>query len=64
MSRRRNLILGGSLVAAIALLGMVRGGLESVASVQMVEAPMFEVDPFWPKPPVLRDPGRSAICSL
>ncbi len=50
MSRRRNLIFGGSLVAAIALLGMVRAGLESVASTQMVQAPAFEVDPFWPKP--------------
>ena len=52
MSRRRNLVFGGSLIAAIALLGMVRAGLDNVAAspVQMVQAPMFEVDPFWPKP--------------
>ncbi|HAT16568.1 MAG TPA: hypothetical protein DCS76_02160, partial [Gemmatimonadetes bacterium] len=50
MSRRRNLIFGGSLVALMALLGAVRAGLEAVATTQMVQAPMFEVDPFWPKP--------------
>ena len=52
MSRRRNLVFGGSMIAAIALLGMVRAGLENVAPapVQMVQAPIFEIDPFWPKP--------------
>jgi hypothetical protein len=54
MSRRRNLVFGGSLIAAIALLGMVRAGLEvvdaAVPATQMVQAPMFEIDPFWPKP--------------
>jgi len=48
MSRRRNVILGGSLLAAIALLGVAQARLDAV--VQTVQAPMFEVDPYWPKP--------------
>jgi len=50
MNRRRNVILGGSLLAAIALLGVAQARLDAVAAVQSVRAPRFEVDPYWPKP--------------
>lgn len=49
MQRRRSLILGGMLAGAVAL-GTAAVALESAAQQDMVEAPMFEVDPFWPKP--------------
>ena len=48
MKRRRNVILGGCLLAAIALLGVAQARLDAV--VQTVQAPVFEVDPYWPKP--------------
>jgi DNA-binding beta-propeller fold protein YncE len=50
MNRNRNLIIGGSLVVAIALLGVGQATLEGVALSQTVQAPTFEIDPFWPKP--------------
>ena len=46
---RRNLILGGTLLALIAALGVGQAALEAAAR-QAVQAPMFEVDPLWPKP--------------
>jgi DNA-binding beta-propeller fold protein YncE len=51
MKRRRNVIYGGALVAAIAALGVGQARLEALSSAQpMVETPIFEVDPLWPKP--------------
>ena len=50
MNRKRNLIIGSSLVVAIALLGVGQATLEGVALSQTVQAPIFEVDPYWPKP--------------
>jgi hypothetical protein len=51
MTRRRKMIFGGALVAAIVSLGIAQSALEAVVSQQqMVEAPRFQVDPFWPKP--------------
>ena len=50
MNRRRNVILGGCLLAAIALLGVAQARLDAVAATQSVRAPRFEVDPYWPKP--------------
>jgi DNA-binding beta-propeller fold protein YncE len=50
MQRRRSLMLGGLLTAAILALGTATVALESAAQQNTVEAPMFEVDPFWPKP--------------
>jgi DNA-binding beta-propeller fold protein YncE len=47
---RRNLVLGGTLVAAVAALGFGQAALEPAAGPQTVEAPLFEVDPLWPKP--------------
>ena len=45
MNRQRNLIIGGSLVVAIALLGVGQATLEGVALSQTVRAPVFEIDP-------------------
>ena len=50
MSRRRKMILGGALVAAVVALSIGQSALEAVAIQESVEAPRFEVDPFWPKP--------------
>jgi DNA-binding beta-propeller fold protein YncE len=48
----RNLAIAGGLVSALAALGagqLLLGGA-SAAQEKGVEAPTFEVDPFWPKP--------------
>ena len=50
MTQRRTLIIAGTLVAAIAVLGVGQRALEANAEAQGVQAPMFEVDPLWPKP--------------
>jgi hypothetical protein len=50
MRLSRKVILGGALVVAIAGLGLGQAALEANAAQQSVEAPRFEVDPFWPKP--------------
>jgi len=50
MTRRRKLIIGGTLLAALVGLGIGQAVLEARATVQTVRAPKFEVDPFWPKP--------------
>jgi len=47
---RKRLAVGGSLVLAIVALGFGQAALDAAAARQMVEAPMFEVDPYWPKP--------------
>lgn len=49
MKRQRKLLLGGTLVAGIAALGLGQAALEASAGAR-AEAPIFEVDPFWPKP--------------
>jgi DNA-binding beta-propeller fold protein YncE len=48
--KRRNLILGGTLVALVAALGFGQAALQASVDAQAVQAPMFEVDPMWPKP--------------
>jgi DNA-binding beta-propeller fold protein YncE len=50
MMRKRNLVLGGALAAAIVALGIAQAALDAAADQQTVQAPIFEVDPFWPKP--------------
>ncbi len=45
---RRRVVLAGSWVAALVLLGAGQRMLGSQSA--LVEAPVFEVDPFWPKP--------------
>ncbi len=50
---RRNLVIGGGLVAVLAGLGVGQALLDHAVAAQAgrtVEAPMFEVDPLWPKP--------------
>jgi DNA-binding beta-propeller fold protein YncE len=52
MPRTNELILAGSLVAVVTALGVGQCVLETSAAAQTarVQAPRFEVDPFWPKP--------------
>jgi DNA-binding beta-propeller fold protein YncE len=50
MKRTRNLVVGGSLVALIAALAVGQAHLEAAGGADLVEVPLFEVDPLWPKP--------------
>jgi DNA-binding beta-propeller fold protein YncE len=53
MTRTRNAVIGGSLVAVLAALGLGQQMLTRSAQAQAkaaVQAPRFEVDPMWPKP--------------
>src|SRR5215470_16955685 len=53
MTRTRNLLVGSSLVALLAALGIAQHLVEPRAAAQAknaVQAPRFEVDPMWPKP--------------
>jgi DNA-binding beta-propeller fold protein YncE len=50
MTRRRTLILAAALIAVLAALGAAQAALQSTASADTVEAPIFEVDPLWPQP--------------
>jgi DNA-binding beta-propeller fold protein YncE len=50
MTINRNITLGGAFVAAFIVLGAGQRALENKARQQTVQAPTFEVDPFWPKP--------------
>ena len=47
---KRNLVAAAAVVVAIIALGCGQNALENAAQAQAKEAPMFEVDPFWPKP--------------
>jgi DNA-binding beta-propeller fold protein YncE len=52
MKRRRNLFVGALLLVLLAGLGVAQYTLEKTAAAQAktaVQAPRFEVDPFWPK---------------
>ncbi len=49
MRRNRSLMVGAGLVTLILALGVGQAVLEGTQS-QAVQAPGFEVDPFWPKP--------------
>jgi DNA-binding beta-propeller fold protein YncE len=53
MKRTRKLVVGSSLVALLAALGIAQQQLEKTAAAQSKaagQAPRFEVDPLWPKP--------------
>jgi DNA-binding beta-propeller fold protein YncE len=50
MTRRRTLILAAALIAVLAALGAAQAALQSTATANTVEAPIFEVDPLWPQP--------------
>jgi DNA-binding beta-propeller fold protein YncE len=48
---KRHLLVAGTLLSLVAGLGVAQAWLERAAAQQnWVEAPRFEVDPFWPKP--------------
>jgi len=47
---KRSVVAVTLAIAAIAVLGVGQRALQSSAVAQSQEAPMFEVDPFWPKP--------------
>jgi len=48
---RRNVLVGAALACALAALTVAERTLaREAAAVQTVQAPRFEVDPFWPKP--------------
>jgi DNA-binding beta-propeller fold protein YncE len=51
-TKARKLWLGGAFVALVASLGIGQAVMQQQAEAQArtVQAPMFEVDPFWPKP--------------
>ena len=49
--RTKRLLVGASFAAALLALGALEISLERAAAAQgVVQAPRFEVDPFWPKP--------------
>ena len=50
MIARRNLAIGGLFVIALSALLIAERTLARAAEQQTVQAPRFEVDPFWPKP--------------
>jgi hypothetical protein len=53
MKPKRDLYFGATLIGIIAALGFGSSALEKAAEAEgfrNIEAPMFEVDPFWPKP--------------
>jgi DNA-binding beta-propeller fold protein YncE len=47
---KKNLITAIAVVAALGVLGYAAQSLDNAAEAQGKQAPMFEVDPFWPKP--------------
>ena len=47
---KRNLYAAGAVVAVLVALVYAEKGLDNAAVAQGKQAPMFEVDPFWPKP--------------
>jgi hypothetical protein len=52
LKRGRNLVVAGTFLVALVALGVAQSALESRAVAQGPggQAPVFEVDPFWPKP--------------
>lgn len=53
MKSNRRLLVGGSLITLIVVLGLAQAAVDRVAGAESqtaVQAPRFEVDPFWPKP--------------
>jgi DNA-binding beta-propeller fold protein YncE len=51
MKRTQNVVIGATFLTLLTLLGLAQGVLARAAARQGgVQAPRFEVDPFWPKP--------------
>ena len=49
-SKRGRAVVAAGLVTAVGVLWFVQGKLDGMVEAQQVQAPMFQVDPFWPKP--------------
>ncbi|MEX2570584.1 MAG: hypothetical protein WD737_04715 [Gemmatimonadota bacterium] len=49
MKRQQKLFVGAALIGGIIALGLGQANLQATAGAS-VDAPVFEVDPFWPKP--------------
>lgn len=47
---KRNLYTAGAVLGVLVALGCAQSALDGAAQAQGKQAPMFEVDPFWPKP--------------
>jgi DNA-binding beta-propeller fold protein YncE len=47
---KKNVYTAGAVVALLVVLGCAERALDNAAEAQGKQAPMFEVDPFWPKP--------------
>jgi DNA-binding beta-propeller fold protein YncE len=47
---KKNIYTAGAVVATLVVLGCAERALDNAAEAQAKQAPMFEVDPFWPKP--------------
>ena len=50
MKRTAHVVIASGMVALIAALGFGQAAIGNATQGQTVEAPYFEVDPFWPKP--------------
>jgi DNA-binding beta-propeller fold protein YncE len=48
--QRRTPVIAGTLVFSVAALWIGQSKLQAAVTARMVDAPRFEVDPFWPKP--------------
>lgn len=49
-SKRGTAVAAAGLVIAVGALWFVQGKLDRTVGAQQVQAPMFQVDPFWPEP--------------
>src|SRR5207248_11424094 len=47
---RRHVIIAGALAVTIAALAIGQSALQAAITARAVDAPRFEVDPYWPKP--------------
>jgi len=47
---RKKFVVAGALLVAIVALGVGQSRLQAAITARAVDAPRFEVDPFWPKP--------------
>ena len=50
MQQKRNVMVGGVMLALIAALWTGQAKMDAAAAEQRVQAPIFEVDPLWPQP--------------
>ena len=48
--RKRTIVSGGVATALVVALGVGQAALQAATEAQAVNAPRFEVDPYWPKP--------------